>query len=141
MGDEGRIYVLSENGDFGYVTVDKPDDFSLIGQNVTAFKVVSKNSSDSIFALTNDQRLYILEPDETIQNSEKYIDNIVNFDVLVPHMHLCVLSIVDKKQDAYVSMRDSGVTYDCFSDKRSFKKVGENNLFCNLIWKWCCYDV
>lgn len=126
LGDESKIYLLSKNGNFGYVTVDKPDDFSLIGQNVTAFKVEYKKSPDSIFVLTKNHNLYILKPNETIQSSQNHIDNILDFDVLVPHGNLCVFSIVDDKRDAYVFMRDCELTYDNFSNISLFQKAGKN---------------
>lgn len=126
LGDESKIYLLSKNGNFGYVTADKPDDFSLIGQDVTAFNVEYKKSPDSIFVLTKNHNLYILKPNETIQSSQNHIDNILDFDVLVPHGDLCVFSIVDGKRDAYVFMRDYELTYDNFSNINLFQKTGEN---------------
>lgn len=126
VGDNERIYLLSKTGEFGYVTADNPNEFLLIGTNVTSFNVVNKGSVDSVFALTGDHRLYILEPDENIDNNKKYINNIYDFDVLVPHSDLCVLSVIDNKKDAYILMRNNDVTYDNFSDIHQFQKTGEN---------------
>lgn len=126
LGGGKRVYLLSENGRLGYVTLDKPDDFTLIGENVSSFNVVERNSPDSVFVLTNEHRLYILEPDEKIENNVKYIEKTVDFDILLYGINTCILSIVDEKQDAYLFMHDSGLTYDNFADKDLFQKTGEN---------------
>lgn len=126
LGGGERVYLLWENGKLGYVTLDKPDDFTLIGEDVSSFKVVERNRSDSVFALTNDHRLYILKPDEKIENSIKYIEKTVDFDILLYGMNTSILSIIDENQDAYLFMHDSGLAYDDFADKDLFQKTGEN---------------
>ena len=127
IGYDSKVYMLSGNGDLVYVNSNTPQEVNLIGNNIKEFNVVEKNNVESLFALTNDGKLYILNTNEQIKDSNKYFENISDFDVLVPHQNMCVLSILENNNNAYVFMEDSGINYESFTEmSTSFKKVGEN---------------
>lgn len=127
IGYDSKIYMLSENGDLVYAEIETPENVKLIGKNIKEFNVEYKDDVKSIFALTNDNKLYIINTDEQIENSEKYLENITDFDVLVPHSNMFVLSLLDNNKDAYVLMGDLNITYEnIYKFNPPFKKVGEN---------------
>lgn len=127
VGYNSKVYMLSENGDLVRADINAPENVEFIGNNVKEFNVTYKDDVESIFALTNDNKLYIINTDEQIENSKKYFENIYDFDVLVPHGNLCVLSLLDNNNNAYVLMDDYNITYeDIINTSSDFKKAGEN---------------
>ncbi len=81
-----KVYLLRSDGAFGTVDIDNPSEFNELGSNVVDFDVEYSSYKpypyEVYFALTEDNRLYIMNADETINNSGKYIDNVVNFDTV-----------------------------------------------------------
>lgn len=80
------IYLLSDDGEFGFINIEKPNDFCCLGNNVADFDVEYIDwegpLSSACFVLTNDNRLYVSEMGKSFSDSEDYIDNVVDFDVV-----------------------------------------------------------
>ena len=126
VGNDSKIYLLSENGVLEYIDIDAPEKTYFIGNNIKKFDCESKDGVFSIFALTNDNDLYIINSDEQIKNNPKYLSDISDFDVLVPHENFCVFSFLNTKGEAYMLMKDCDIFYDIFTEDTRYAKTGEN---------------
>jgi len=135
--DNDHVYLLSKSGDLGYSSIDNPSDFRLIGTNVKKFIVTVKevNTKHSVFALTNDNRLYIFYDDEVITDTTDCLEGIIDFDLLVPHTRMCVLSLIDQESKSYMRFGDIPLTFDSFKDMNEYIKCCDNTIavasYCN----------
>lgn len=126
VGKNSRVYLLSQNGVLEYIDVNSPDNKHFIGENIRKFNCEVKDDFFSIFALTNDEDLYIINPDEQIENNEKYLSGIKDFDILVPHEDLCVFGYVNTEGEAYMLHENIDISYDAFTNESAYIKTGEN---------------
>lgn len=126
--DKDHIYLLSQNGDFGYVTLDDPTNFNRIGNNVSKFIVDVKNASaqQTLFALTKNNRLYILSADEVMSKSSDFINGITDFDLVVPHTELCVFTLKDEQSNSYLCMGNYDLSFESLSDKSKYIQCNNN---------------
>ena len=126
VGNDSNVYLLSQNGVLEYIDINNPDKKRFIGDNIKKFDYERKSNIYSIFALTNDNKLYIINPDEQIENNEKYLSDITDFDILVPHEALCVFTYVNTKGTAYFLMDDLEIDYNDLNDSSFFWRRGKN---------------
>lgn len=126
VGNDSKVYLLSQNGVLEYIDINNPEKTHIIGENIRKFNYVSKDDVFSIFALTNDNDLYIINPDEQIENNKKYLSGMTDFDVLIPHGDLCVFGYVNMEGETYMLNGDVGISYDTFTDESAYIKTGEN---------------
>lgn len=126
VGNDSKVYLLSQNGVLEYIDINNPDKKRFIGDNIKKFDYERKSNIYSIFALTNDNKLYIINPDEQIENNEKYLSDITDFDILVPHEALCVFTYVNTKGTAYFLMDDLEIDYNDLNDSSFFWRRGKN---------------
>ena len=126
VGNDSKVYLLSQNGVLEYIDINNPEKTHIIGENIRKFNYVSKDDVFSIFALTNDNDLYIINPDEQIENNKKCLSGMTDFDVLIPHGDLCVFGYVNMEGETYMLNGDVGISYDTFTDESAYIKTGEN---------------
>lgn len=125
LSSGSTVHLLDENGDLGFIIINSPDDFIKIGGNVKKFLVVEKHENNLILALTDDHKLYFLSRDETLNDCQSYLDNIADFDCLVPHIHRLVFSLLDVDGNASYLMGDYDLTYESISDTK-FTTTGKS---------------
>lgn len=124
--DDTHIYLLSDKGEFGYISLDNPGSFTKIAHNIKKFRIEVKEKTDpTIFVLSENEKLYILDCNEEFNENENFIDNVIEFDLLVPHTKLSILSILTKEHDAFCRFGDYSLNYEGINE-RSFEKIGEN---------------
>lgn len=127
LWDNDTLYLLSDSGDFGYIHIDKPDDFRIIKSNVKKFVIAEKGKETMAFVLSNNERLYFLKQAELMDNNENYIDGIVDFDILVPHSQLLIFSCLNTHSEASFLMGDYDLSFDDLNNSHyHFTKTGDN---------------
>ena len=83
---ENKVYLLSNEGVFGYVTIEDPDNFIKLGDNIVDFQIEYYNNvlpCDVCFALTADERLYISKTGEALSDNVQHLDGIIGFSAVV----------------------------------------------------------
>ena len=110
-----NIYLLSDDGTFGFINIHSPDVFNNIGSKVVNFEIEQSYSNgeydyNAIFALTENNRLYVLEQGEKLADNNRYIDGIIAFDTVASVSDLtkdkCLrkyieISLLDENHQAY----------------------------------------
>ena len=135
-GDD--IYLLCADGRFGFVNIEKPDDFTVLGSNVIDFDV---EYSDSIypygicFALTENNRLYASELGKALHDNEQYIDDVIGFDVIAFCADLTdddtmkkyvEVSLLDSDYHAYWFEGDLDKDFSRIIDKKNYTVTGSD---------------
>lgn len=124
--DNVKLILLDENGNLGWLTSDDPAQFHVLAHDIIKHKEASLPFPD-IFALSSDNRLYIIPYDYTPDISLEYIAGIVDFDFVQNDSCGSILSYVDENHDAYVCMRDLKLQEQCSDFSRDkMEKVGES---------------
>lgn len=135
-GDE--VYLLTNDGKFGFVSIDHPDDFTVIGNDVVDFDIEYSNGLypyNVYFALTSDNRLYVSEFGKTFEDCNQYLDRIIDFDTISFCADLSEddrmkkyieISLVDSSHQAYWYEGDLGESLSYISDKSNYTLSGSN---------------
>lgn len=84
--DSDTIYLLKENGDFGYVDINSPKHFNIIGKDIIKFRFQQithfhGDITDNIFLLNKDGQLFITDNKQCVTNDVKFIPNVADFEV------------------------------------------------------------
>ena len=124
--DPSHIYLLSIDGDFGYVSIDSPDSFHLIKKNVRKFIIEGQTleQGEVAFVLTNDNQLFVCPRDE--EGSVGSVNGILDFDVLCPHTKLLIISLLDTEHRAYYCIGDYDLSFETLSDRSIYTECGSN---------------
>ena len=124
LNDE-TLYMLSENGDLETRSLSDPDNQAVIGNNIKKF-CLDKKDEMVIFALTEDNRLYITKNGEAITAQTPYIDHIIDFDYYYYSSKYGVLSLLTDDNTAYAVIGNHELSYDALSDESIRVKCGQN---------------
>ena len=123
---DDSISLLRSNGDFGYVPIDSPDDFRLIGKNVSKFKFATdKNNNTTLFVLTNNHQLYMFNSEEVLEDQNDFIEDVIDFDVQSSTGCL-VLSIINSDHNAYHSALEESWCFNRAKIQSNLKLIGSN---------------
>lgn len=120
---EHMIYVLSDNGEFGYITVDYPDIFHPIASNIENFKIRSSKLDTIALVLSSDNNLYIFDLLDGFDSKSKHFENVIDFDFIDSSYTQSVFSLVNSNYEAYVCVGDFKCSYDGISNE-GLKAVG-----------------
>ena len=128
LADETLVYLLSENNELGYISIEYPNDFVKIGDDIKRFKIGTDRENDylpSVLSLSENGDLYITSYRQRISESAKIIDNVSDFDFVMPNLDTSVLSVLTKDHEALCLKGEYPLNYEGIIQE-SFKKVGEN---------------
>ena len=101
------VYLLSENGEFGYIEINGARDFNSLVKGVQKFRIaVNKEKHVIIFALTDHNDLYIYDTTEPFDESTEHFENIKDFDFCEGNTYFQVLGLLNTKQRAIYYVLD-----------------------------------
>lgn len=135
-GDD--VYLLSGDGMFGFVNIDQPDDFIVLGSDVVDFNIAYSDSLypfSVYFALTSDNRLYVSEFGKALEDCEQYFDDIIDFNTISFCADLVEddrvkkyieISFIDSDHHAYWYEGDLDESLSKITDKSNYTLAGSN---------------
>ena len=132
------VYLLSDDGEFGCVSIDNPDDFVVLAYNVVDYCIeYSKNKEyDVCFVLTSDNRLYITELGKYINDSVQHINDIIGFDISTSYARIpeidngltkhIEISLLNKNHDAFWLNGNIDKGFSYLADISNYTLTGKN---------------
>lgn len=104
LGNDGRLYLLKENGDFGYVTVSEAEDYHNLSHNIMKFQLTQLNNEDDpiIYLLNKDNELFSINyKGESASTNISNMNDVVDFDCLSCFNNYHAFSVLKDNGDAY----------------------------------------
>lgn len=104
LANDGRIYLLKENGDFGYVTVSEADEFHNLSHNIMKFQFTQllKENDIILYLLNKDNELFSINyKGAPVSTNISNMKSIVDFDVLPCFNNYHAFSVLKDNGDAY----------------------------------------
>ena len=120
---EHMIYVLSDNGEFGFITVDYPDNFHLIASNIQKFKIRMSKLDMVAMVLTGDNELYIFNLLDGFDSKADHFKNVIDFDFIESDCDQSVFGLINSNNEAYACVGNFKCSYESISNE-GLKKVG-----------------
>lgn len=114
--DNTALFLLSEKNELVQCSFSDPTDCYVIGKNVKKFRL-GKQNDITIFALTEDNKLFILKNGEELTAQTPYIDHIIDFDFYLTSSQYCVLSLLTDDHMAFGVMGNYELSYEVLSNE------------------------
>ena len=123
---EGIVYLLTEDNDLGYVTIDSPNEFHLLCSNVEKFKENTSSFRTLLIVLTTDNRLIILNSEDMYSTKLECFENILDFDIFRDgKSDRPSLIVLDENHDTYIGLDNYLSSFDSLDVNNYYKKIGE----------------
>ena len=123
----GIVYLITEDNDLGYVTVEDPDDFHFIYADVK--KIQNLRGQGYLVALTNDHQLLFFDSNNQYSLATKLFDNIIDFAIAGVNEQSSI-ALLDENHSVYFGYDHYFTSYLSSADKldesRLYHKIGEN---------------
>lgn len=114
--DNTALFLLSEKSDLVEYSFNGSTDRRVVGKNIKKF-CLGKQNDITIFALTDDNKLYILRNGEKLTGQTPYIDHIIDFDFYSTSSQCCVLSLLTDDHMAFGVMGNYELSYEVLSNE------------------------
>ena len=104
LGNDERLYLLKENGDFGYVTVSEAEDYHNLSHNIMKFQLTQLNNEDDpiLYLLNKDNELFSINyKGESASTNISNMNDVVDFDCLSCFNNYHAFSVLKDNGDAY----------------------------------------
>lgn len=136
---DDNIYLLNSNGEYGFISIEKPDIFNLLCKDVVDFDIEYSNSElypyGISFVLTKNNHLYVSDLKKAINDTEAYIEDVAGFNSIAfcadylndnKMKKYIEISIVNRKGEAFWYEGDLDENYDRIVDQTNYVKVGND---------------
>lgn len=135
-GDD--VYLLADDGKFGFVNLDQPDDFIVLGSDVVDFDIEYSEGTSPYgvyFALNAENRLYVSDLEKPLSSSKTYMDDVISVNAISFCMALSgdknekkyiEISFIDSDHHAYWYEGDLDESLSKITDKSNYTLAGSN---------------
>ena len=120
-------YLLSENGELGYISIKEPNVFNSLVKRVRKFRIaVNKQGRVVIFVLTNNNDLYVYDTTEPFVEDTEHFEDILDFDFCEGKTDFQVLALLNTQRKAVYYILDwDELSYEAIQ-LHSGETIGEN---------------
>ena len=123
----GIVYLITDDNDLGYVTVEDPDDFHFICDDINKFQ--NLRGQGYLVGLTNDHRLLFFDSNNQYSIETELFDNIIDFTIRGINKRSSI-ALLDENHSVYFGYDHYLTSYLSSTDKldesRLYHKIGEN---------------
>lgn len=119
-----RVFLLKENGDFGYIDLDDGNNFYLVKSNIIKIQLISRLGYETLFVLSNDHHMFAIDSKSLTETLLSNWDNTLDFDISAPYEESCVVGRVTDEGVCFVNIGALDLNADRIQVTKG-TKVGE----------------
>ena len=119
-----RLFLLKENGDFGYINLDDRNSFHLVKSSIIKIQLISRLGYETLFVLSNDHHMFAIDSNSLSETLLSNWDNTLDFDISAPYEESCVIGRITDEGDCFVNIGALDLNAEKIQETKG-TKVGE----------------